>query len=253
MTTLTYPPAARQEIPFGNLFRAELAKITSIRAARLLLAATALLAVAAEAVPVIFTHDVTQNRASYLTWSALGLTRLLPIVLIMAMTAEYSQRTALTTFTVEPRRALVLTAKVASGLTLSAVAGLFALVVTSVTVAVVGASGHHHIATSWDWAELAGFVLFVMATSAIGIALGAAVHNTAAAIVTFFALAAAFNLLMIPALAKAGAWVNTTQTFGWMVAGQWSGHIPQIVVSAALWILLPLAIGTARTVRRDIS
>ncbi|HEY1622603.1 MAG TPA: hypothetical protein VGG16_02295 [Streptosporangiaceae bacterium] len=34
--------------------------------------------------PVIFTHDVPQDRASFLLWSALGVSRLLPIVLILS-------------------------------------------------------------------------------------------------------------------------------------------------------------------------
>ena len=239
-------------IPFSSLLRAEMRKTTGVRAARWLLASTAILAIAAEAVPIIFTHDVTQNRASFLTWSALGMTRLLPIVLILAMTSEWSQRTALTTFTLEPRRTRVLAAKSAAGLILAVACGVFAAAVATISVVAARGAGHH-IAASWDWAELAGFVLFIVATSAIGIALGAALHSTPAAIVTYFALAAAFNVLMIPALAKAGDWVNTGQTFGWMLAGQWSGHTAQIAVSAALWILLPLGIGAVRTVRRDVS
>jgi hypothetical protein len=42
------------------------------------------------------------------------------------------------------------------------------------------------------------------------------------------------------------------RTFGWLVAGQWSGHGAQIAASAALWILVPLAAGTVRTLRRDV-
>ena len=81
------------------------------------------LSLGAEAVPLVFPHNVTQDRASYLTWAALGLSRLLPLVLLMAMTAEWSQRTAMTTFTLEPRRGRVLAAKVIAGLTLSVIAG----------------------------------------------------------------------------------------------------------------------------------
>jgi hypothetical protein len=89
-------------------------------------------------------------------------------------------------------------------------------------------------------------------TSGLGIAIGSAVHNTAAAIVTYFALAGFTSLLLIPAVRKAGSWVDTSQTFGWLLAGQWSGHGAQIASSAAIWIAAPLAIGTVRTIRRDI-
>jgi hypothetical protein len=195
--------------------------------------------------------DVSQTRASYLVWAALGLSRLLPIVLMLAMTAEWSQRTAMTTFTMEPHRGRILTAKVLAGLGIGAVSGCFAFLAAEVTVVAARAAGHH-VALAWDWPQLAGFALFVLLTSFIGIAMGSALHNTAAAIVTYFALAAAFSLLMIPALQHAGEWVNTGQTFGWMLSGQWSGHGAQIATSAALWTALPLAIGAVRTIRRDV-
>jgi ABC-2 type transport system permease protein len=71
--------------------------------------------------------------------------------------------------------------------------------------------------------------------------------------VTYFAVAGAASLLMIPALERAGQWINTGETFGWILNGQWSGHAAEIAASAALWIALPLGIGTVRTIRRDIN
>ena len=87
------------------------------------------------------------------------------------------------------------------------------------------------VASGWDWSQLAGFALFIVLTSAVGMAIGAALHNTAAAIVSYFVLAGLFSLLMIPALQKAGDWINTGTTFGWMLTGDWSGHGAQIAVS----------------------
>ena len=57
---------------------------------------------------------------------------------------------------------------------------------------------------------------------------------------------------MIPALQAAGRWVNTGQTYGWVLNGQWAGHGAQIAVSSLLWIALPLALGLTRTMRRDV-
>jgi hypothetical protein len=51
-------------IPFGTLVRAELRKTVDVRAARWSLFAAALLAAGAEAVPLVFPHNVTQDRAS---------------------------------------------------------------------------------------------------------------------------------------------------------------------------------------------
>jgi len=238
-------------IPFPRLLRAEFRKATDTRAARWLLAAAVLLALAALAVPLVFPRDVTQDRASFLTWAALGLSRLLPIALMLTMTAEWSQRTALTTFTLEPRRRRVLVAKVVASLAISVIGGCLAFAIAQAGLGVAQADGRHP-ALAWSWPELAGFAAFVILTGAIGSAIGSAVHNTAAAIVTYFALAAVTSLLLIPAVEQAGSWVNTGETFGWMLAGQWSGHGAQIASSALLWIALPLTIGAIRIARRDI-
>ena len=109
-----------------------------------------------------------------------------------------------------------------------------------------------HIAPGRDWPQVAGFAAFVLLTGAIGIAFGALLHNTAVAVVTYFALGSALNLLMIPALQGAGNWINTGQTYGWMLYGQWAGHGPQIVVSTLLWVAMPLALGLIRTLRREV-
>jgi ABC-2 type transport system permease protein len=198
-------------------------------------------------VPLVFPRNVTQDRASFLTWSALGLSRLLPIALMLTMTAEWSQRTALATFTLEPRRGRVLAAKVVASLAISVVGGCLGFVIAQAGLAVARADGRHP-AVGWNWPELAGFAAFVILTSAIGSAL----HNTAAAIVTYFALAGITSLLLIPAVEQAGNWVNTGQTFGWMLTGQWSGHGAQIASSALIWVALPLMIGAIRITRRDI-
>lgn len=127
--TVRAEPMPRHEsfpIPFTRLLRAEWHKTTGARAARWLLAAAALTTIAAEAIPLLFPHNVKQSGASYLTWAGLGLTRLLPVVLILAMTAEWSQRTAMSTFTQEPRRGRVLTAKIVTGLGVSLLGACFA-------------------------------------------------------------------------------------------------------------------------------
>ena len=157
----------------------------------------------------------------------------------------------MTTFTLEPRRGRVLAVKVVASLAISVVGGCLAFGIAQAGLAVALADGRH-AALGWSWQELAGFTLFVILTSAIGSAIGSAMRNTAAAIVTYFALAGVTSLLLIPAVQRAGSWVNTGETFGWMLAGQWSGHAAQITSSALIWVAVPLSVGTMRITRRDI-
>ena len=251
LTVQSRPAAQFAPVPFTALLRAEGLKATSTRAARWLLAAIAAITIGGLEIPLLFPHQVAQSRASYLTWAALGLTRLLPIVAMLAMTAEWSQRTALTTFTQEPRRGRVLAAKIVTGMGISLAGSAYALGVTELVVTVASAAGRP-IAAGLSWSQLAGFVVFVLLTSAIGIAFGALLHNTAVAIVTYFALAGAFSLLMIPALQAAGDWLNTGQTYGWVLDGEWAGHAGQIATSTLLSVVLPLVAGIVRTQRREV-
>jgi ABC-2 type transport system permease protein len=252
-TAIRARPTAAQSppIPFRRLLQAEWQKTTGTRAARWLLAATAVITVGALAVPLLFPHDITQSRVSYLIWAALGLSRLLPLVLMLAMTAEWSQRTAMATFTQEPRRGRVLTAKILTGQAISLAGAGFAFLTAQAVVLAAHAAGRG-ITTGWDWPQLAGFIAFILLTGTIGIAFGALLHNTAVAIVSYFALGGAFNLLMIPALQAAGRWINTGQTYGWVLNGQWAGHGDQIATSTLVWIALPLTLGLIRTLRREV-
>ncbi len=252
-TTIRALPTAAQSlpIPFRRLLRAEWRKTICTRAIRWLLAATAVITIGALAVPLLFPHDITQSRASYLIWAALGLSRLLPVALMLTLTAEWSQRTAMTTFTQEPRRGRVLAAKILTGQAVSLVGAGFAFLAAQAVVLAANAAGRG-ITTGWDWPKLAGFIAFILLTGTIGIAFGALLHNTAVAIVSYFALGGVFNLLMIPALQAAGRWVNTGQTYALVLKGQWAGHGAQIAVSSLLWIALPLALGLIRTMRRDV-
>jgi len=71
--------------------------------------------------------------------------------------------------------------------------------------------------------------------------------------VLFYALPTGWSLLAIGALDRAREWLDTMQTFGWVLAADWDGHVPQILTSTAVWVLAPLAVGLIRTLHREVS
>ena len=112
-TTMTHPvctPGAETPgatfsgIPFGRLVRVEWGKATDTRAARWLLIAVAATTVGLMLAPVFSPSSIDQSYTSYLGFAAVALSILLPVVSILTLTSEWSQRTALATFTQEPRR-----------------------------------------------------------------------------------------------------------------------------------------------------
>jgi hypothetical protein len=99
---------------------------------------------------------------------------------------------------------------------------------------------------------LVGYLLYVLLNVLTGVALGALVHNSAAAIVLSFALPIGFALLG-RAWQPIAEWLDYSNVFGWVLDAQWSGHTLQILVSVVLWVAAPLAAGLVRTVRREVN
>ena len=244
------PAATFPGIPFSRLVRVEWGKATDTRAARWLLALVAASTIGLVWAPVLAPSNIDQTYTSYLGFAALALSILLPVVSILTMTSEWSQRTALTTFTQEPRRIRVINAKVTVSLLLAGGAAVFGGLVTAAGLGVAAASGRE-LDANLNTRVVVGYLLFVFLNVLTGVVFGARLHNPAAAIVLYFALPTAFALLG-RALKSVAEWIDTSTTFNWLLQGQWSGHTPQILFSVALWVAVPLAAGLARTVRREI-
>jgi hypothetical protein len=236
-------------IPFTRSLRVEWRKSIDTRAARWLLASVVAVSVIAAIVPIATPRSAAQDLPNYLATIAIGVTLLLPVVSILTLTSEWSQRTVLTTFTQDPRRDRVLAAKLTVGLALAAIGGLAGLAIASVGLQVSDALGR---TVSWniDLSALIGYALFVLLSSLMGMAFGALLHNTAAAIAAYFALPTLITLVAVP-FASIRDWVDTATTSNWILQGEWSGHTAQILTSVGIWVLLPLLAGLSRTLSRD--
>jgi ABC-2 type transport system permease protein len=247
--TVASTPHLGPGIPFTRSLRVEWRKSIDTRAARWLLASVVAVSVIAAVVPIATPHSSAQDLSNYLAIMAIGVTLLLPVVSILTLTSEWSQRTVLSTFTQDPRRDRVLAAKLTVGLALAAIGGLAGLVIASAGLQVSDALGR---TVSWniDPSGLVGYALFVVLSSLMGMAFGALLHNTAAAIAAYFALPTLVTLVAVP-LAPIRDWVDTATTSGWILHGEWSGHTAQIVTSIGIWVLLPLLVGLSRAMRRD--
>ncbi len=245
------PTATSTGIPFSRLVRVEWAKATETRAARWLLAAVAATTVGLMLVPILSHSSSHQTYTDYLRYAGTGLSLLLPVVAILTLTSEWSQRTVLTTFTQEPRRMRVVTAKITVSVLLGVAAAVFGGLVTAAGLSVAAASGRT-VDANLDAALVLAYLLYVLLNVMTGVALGALVHHSAAAIVLSFVLPIGFGLLGQTSQAVAD-WLDYTTAFARLLSGEWSGHTTQILVAVTLWIAAPLAAGLVRTVRREIN
>lgn len=243
-------PTASAPIPFGRLVRVEWAKATDTRAARWLLALVAVSTAAMVLVPVVAPTSFEQTHATYLRVAALGLTVLLPVVAILLLTGEWSQRSIMTTFTQEPRRTRVLNAKLAVSMLLGGGAAVFGGAVAAVGLGVASASGRT-LEADLTVGAVAGYVLFVLLNVLAAAALGALLQSSAAAIAASFALPASVAMLGTTSTLVSD-WIDMSSTWNAVLENDWAGHVPQISFSIAFWVAVPLAAGAVRTIRRDV-
>lgn len=245
------PSAPPQPIPFGRLLRVEWAKANDTRASRWLLGLMAASAIGLTLVPILAPSHIEQSFTSYLNFAAAALGIFLPVVAALMLTSEWSQRTALTTFTQEPRRIRVIKAKLAAAFLLGGGAAFYGAVVTAAGLGVAAASGRAVEANLTAGAAV-GFVLAALLNVGLGVALGALLQSSATAIAACFVLPTATGLVLA-ASKSVGGWLDASNAIDWVLTNQWGGHVPQIVFSVILWIAVPLAIGIVRTVRRDVT
>ena len=245
-------PATPDPIGFPRMLWVEWRKSIDTRSARWLLTGIAVLTAGAATIPLFLPQEMQQTWPSYLAMTALVLALLLPLVSILTLTSEWSQRSVLITFTQEPRRDRVVAAKVLSGLALALVGAAFAFGVCAIAMAVSDSLGRS-VAWSLDSTIITGFTLFVIVNSLMGMAFGALLLNTPAAIVLFLVLPTLWTALSFGWLQDLGRWLDTAQTYRHILESDWNGHTGQILVSLAVWVGLPLALGSVRTLRRDVA
>jgi ABC-2 type transport system permease protein len=199
---------------------------------------------------------------TYYTFAkALGfpMTLVLPMIAILSITGEWSQRTGLTTFTLVPRRRRVLLAKALSSVAVGAVAMVFAL-----AVGVVGNLVGTTVAGTdpvWDVsaAEMVNIVLGSLLCLLTGTMLGILLRSSAAALVAWFVMA-----LVLPTIAgilstsqegftDVQPWVdpNWARSFlfeGTLTGEQWA----QVGVTTAVWLVLPALLGLRLVMRSEV-
>lgn len=241
-------------IPFARLLHVEVRKLVDTRAGRWLLIVIGVVVVAVIGGTAVWGSD-TISFWSLLstTYTPLGL--LLPVVGILGATQEWSQRTGLVTFALEPRRVRVGLAKLVAALVL----GLACLVVTVVVAAAAYAALAGVGAVTADWsldAVVAGSTaLALVLAMAQGVAFGLVLQNTPPAIVAYFVLPTVFSVAaaLIPAATDVWPWIDLSSATSPLLAGQGGAHAwAQLAVAALIWVAAPLVAGLVRLARSEI-
>ncbi len=265
MSATAAPPtldvAGTKIVPFGRLVGVELRKLADTRAGRWLLisiAALTLLVLIIQ-ISVVLGQDLHPRFLDFLQGMNTPMGILLPVLGVMSVTSEWSQRTAMVTFTLEPSRVRVVAAKFVSILIISVVALVIGLILGSLANVLYGALSGNTVV----WGSLAKvtayYLLLYVFGMATGFAFGALFLNTPAGIVVYFVYSLVLPGLLILAGAlmdwfeKLRPWIDFNNDQSDLIDGTIHGSgWAHLWVSCVLWLVLPLAIGVWRIRRAEV-
>ncbi|MDI6911585.1 ABC transporter permease subunit [Nocardioides sp.] len=248
--------------PFGRLVRVELRKTRDTLAGFWLLLSTAILTALVMVIQLavgITQDDVSLSYNSFLTSTSFSIAVLLPIIGIMLLTSEWSQRTAMVTFSLEPRRPNVIAAKLVVGLLLAVAAVVIALGLATVCNALYGVLSDDPTVWNASVAHTAAFVLLQVVGMLTGFAFAALLLNTPAAIVIYMVYS-----FVLPGLFELGAqlmdwfdsirpWIDFNSAQSPLVDATMTGKDwSYFVVSGFIWLAVPLAVGLWRVLRAEV-
>ncbi|MEV0346003.1 hypothetical protein AB0H88_09555 [Nonomuraea sp. NPDC050680] len=240
-------------IPFHRLLSVEARKLFDTRSGKIMTMILLVLTLAS----IVARGVVSGPQLHTLIGTAgIGFSTLLPVIGILTVTSEWSHRTALTTFALEPRRSRVLAAKCLPPLITATVASLFAmLVAVPVTAAVASAQD---VTAHWEVAPLAllGWTATNVLVVAMGLAVGMLLLNAPAAIVICLATPMLWSVV-----ARLGAtgealteWLDPGTAATPLMSGDMTGgDAARLAVSMIFWIAIPMTLGVVRVLRKEVN
>ncbi len=246
-------PPARPSLT--RLTVVEMRKMIDTRAGFWLLVSIGLISLVAVTIQLIWGDAEARTLSGFFTTTLYPVGILLPVLGILTVTSEWSQRTALTTFTLVPERHRIVIAKFAA-------AALFATLslITSLLLSALGnALGIMLRDSDSNWslpaANLGQALLLQVLGVVMGVAFGMLLMNTPLAIVLYFMLPTVWQILtsVISAIREAAGWLDLNVTMEPLARGEVHGEDwGKLATSTLVWIVLPLVLGTLRLIRREV-
>ncbi len=230
--------------------RVELRRLTNTRFSQGLLLGVGLFSIA---VVWFYATTIAKPGASMYEYMVVGgqfIGFAVQIIAVLAMSADWRHRTALTTYALDPKRTRVLLSRLAALWLLGIAFTALAAAMGAVAGALAGATfaGASDVVSACFW-----LAVHVTISVLIGAALGAAFQSVAPALVI-----ALIGPQMVPSIIaflseEAARWTDYLNPLTAAITGrEFTGEVAPFAASLVLWILLPLAIGIWRNLRQDV-
>lgn len=240
------------QMPFDRVFRTELRKLVDTRASRALLAAVFLLTPVVVVVTLFVADHADLTYDDLVNYCQTPQKVLLPAIAVLAITSEWSQRTALATFTLVPDRSRVVTAKVATIVLLAVALTVVVFASALLGMALAPATG---TGLRWDFGptQAASMFLIQVVGALQGAALGLATLSSAGALIAFYVAPNLWSLLLNAlGLQEHAPWVDINQALGAFYGHTQSGTAGlHLLTAVSLWVLAPALVGCWRIARAE--
>ena len=253
------PATEPRGIPLTRIVSVELRKMFDTRSGFWLMASIAIAAVLATGAVILFAPDDQITFNSFAGAIGVPMTIILPMIAILSVTGEWSQRSGLTTFTLVPHRSRVIVAKAISAIGVGVVSMLVAFSVGALGNLLGAAITGNDLV----WNLSVGNLLYIMLANVIGMMmgfmLGVLIRNSPGAIVGYFIYS-----FLVPTifavLAASQDWFHDIQGWvdfqysssalfdGGLTSEQWAN----IGVSGLFWFLIPLVVGVWLVLRSEV-
>lgn len=247
-------------IPLRRIVRVELRKSLDTRSGAWLLAGIGIASLLTTGAVIAWAPTDELTYSQFTLAIGVPISILLPIIATLSVTAEWTQRSGLATFTLVPHRGRVLLAKALAALVVAATA-------TAVAFA-VGAAGNlagsalAGVRTTWDQSlsDVGCFALANTLLMLVGFTLGALIRNSPGAIVSYMIYAfVAPGLLAFLAFnqrwfEEARPWVDAKYNQDALLRadGLTGESWTQLAVTSAFWVVLPMAVAVVRLLRSEV-
>ncbi len=268
MTATIIPPTTEaapvrrtpRPIRTTRLVKVELRKMFSTRSGFWMLVSIGVLSPIATGSVIIFAPDSDVTYESFARASGFPMSVILPMIAILAVTSEWSQRSGLTTFTLVPSRGRVIGAKAIATL----LVGLGSVAVAFAVGALGNLAGSAlaGVDTVWDISlpMAPQMVLFNLVGMAIGFTLGVVLRNSAAAIVGYFVVSLVMpGILVLLAQVRSWfedlqPWIDWNETQVALLEGAMDSREEWAMLGSTtmIWIVIPLVVGLLSLRRSEV-
>ena len=260
------PPSSRSlsrregtPLPLTRLVNVELRKNFDTRAGRWLLVSLGGAAVLTTAAIIAWSPAEQLTYSQFTLAIGVPMTVILPIIAVLSVTSEWSQRSGLATFTLVPHRGRVLLAK--------AIGAVLVTVPATAAAFGVGALGNMagaalaDVSTVWDQsaADVGYFALGQTLLLLVGFVLGALIRNSSGAIVAYMLYGfVAPGLLAFLAFsqawfADARPWLDAKYSQDALLRGELAGDgWSHLAVTSLVWLVVPMVVAVVNVLRSEV-